>query len=156
MLEDDIGPYKRHELLTGKIYYPALGYSGYGDGKSTHIADFVTHEMRLDWLANRDRLLAFWKSGEPISKFFPDSKPWLLDRGGDGGCSTIRIKRRSNEKFARNDKPLAPLEGVFTLTWRIRRGVDGGLHLARKSRHQDEWDSTEPALDLAVGGHLWI
>jgi len=28
-----------------------------------HIADFVTHEMR-------DRLLAFWKSGEPISKFF--------------------------------------------------------------------------------------
>jgi hypothetical protein len=37
----------------------------YGDGKSTHIADFVTHEMRQDWLANRDRLLAFWKSGEP-------------------------------------------------------------------------------------------
>jgi hypothetical protein len=71
--------------------------SGYGDGKSTHIADFVTHEMRQDWLANRDRLLAFWKSGEPISWFFPDSKPWLLDRGdpdslpwaeqvfGDGG-----------------------------------------------------------------------
>jgi hypothetical protein len=67
--EDDIGPYKRHELLTGNIYYPALGYSGYGDGKSTHIADFVTHEMRQDWLANRDRLLAFWKSGEPISKY---------------------------------------------------------------------------------------
>ena len=79
--ERDIGPYKRHELLTGQIYYPALGYSGYGDGKSTHIADFVTHEMRLHWLANRDRLLVFWKSGEPISKFFPDSKPWLLDRG---------------------------------------------------------------------------
>ena len=79
--EDDIGPYKRHELLTGKIYYPALGYSGYGDGKSTHIADFVTHQMRLDWLANRDRLLSFWKSGEPISKFFPDSKAWLLDLG---------------------------------------------------------------------------
>ena len=34
-MADDIGPYKRHELLTGKIYYPALGYSGYGDGKST-------------------------------------------------------------------------------------------------------------------------
>ena len=97
--ERDIGPYKRHELLTGKISYPALGYSGYGDGKSTHIADFVTHKMRLDWLANRDRLLAFWKSGEPISKSFPDSKPWLLDRGdpdslpwaeqvfGDGGAA---------------------------------------------------------------------
>jgi hypothetical protein len=36
-MADDIGPYKRYELLTGKIYYPALGYSGYGDGKSTHI-----------------------------------------------------------------------------------------------------------------------
>ena len=82
--ECDIGPYERHELLTGRIYYPAPGYSGYGDGTSTHIADFVTHELRLDWFANRDRLLAFWKSGEPISKFFPDSKPWLLDRGDPG------------------------------------------------------------------------
>jgi hypothetical protein len=27
MPEDDIGPYKRHELLTGEIYYPALGYA---------------------------------------------------------------------------------------------------------------------------------
>jgi hypothetical protein len=96
--EGDIGPYKRHELLTGQIYYPALGYNGYGDGKSTHIADFVNHEMRLDWLANRDRLLEFWKSGESISKFFPEST-WLLDRGdpeslpwaeqvfGDGGAA---------------------------------------------------------------------
>jgi hypothetical protein len=32
------------------------------------------------------------------------------------GCSTIRIKRRSDEKFARDDKSLAPLEGVFPLT----------------------------------------
>jgi hypothetical protein len=95
---------KRHELLTGKIYYPALGYSGYGDGKSTHIAEFVNQEMRVDWLANRDKLLEFWKSGELISKFFPDSKPWLLDRGdpnslrGRSKCSVtaeqrLRIKR---------------------------------------------------------------
>jgi hypothetical protein len=34
--ENDIGPYKRHELLTGRIYYPALGYTGCGDGKSTN------------------------------------------------------------------------------------------------------------------------
>ena len=76
--EDDIGPYKRHELLTGKIYYPALGYSGYGDGKSTHITDFVTNEMRLDWLANRDRLLA---SGSPASRSrgtFPTLSPGSL------------------------------------------------------------------------------
>jgi hypothetical protein len=81
------------------VVFCTLGYSGYGDGKSTYIADFVTHEMRLDWFANRDRLLAFRKSGEPISKLFPDSKPWLLDRGdpdsqprteqvfGDGGTA---------------------------------------------------------------------
>jgi hypothetical protein len=69
--------------------YPALGYSGYGDGKSTHIADFVTHQMRLDWLANRDRLLSFWKSGEPISKFFPDSKP----------CSWIAASRRPGQSM---------------------------------------------------------
>src|SRR5215472_10646436 len=97
--EGDIGPYKRHELLTGKIYYPALGYSGYGDGKSTHIADFVTHEMRQDWLASRDRLLTFWKSGEPISKFFPDSSPGSLIAAipsrcrGRSKCSVTAKKR---------------------------------------------------------------
>ena len=73
---------------------------------------------------------------------------------GDG-CSTIRIKRRSDEKFARDDKPLAPLEGVFALTCRIRRGVDGASPRTQVS-HQDEGDSTEPALDLTVGGHVWI
>ena len=32
-----IGPYKRHELLTGKIFYPAQNYTGYADGKSTKL-----------------------------------------------------------------------------------------------------------------------
>src|SRR5258705_154804 len=27
-----IGPYRRHELLTGWIVYPVEGYTGYGDG----------------------------------------------------------------------------------------------------------------------------
>jgi hypothetical protein len=27
-----LGPYRRHELLTGRIKYPAQGYTGYGDG----------------------------------------------------------------------------------------------------------------------------
>jgi hypothetical protein len=93
--EDDIGPPR---VTDRQDLPPRTRLQRYGDGKSTHIADFVTHEMRQDWLANRDRLLAFWKSGEPISKFFPDSKPWLLDRGdpesvpwaeqvfGDGGA----------------------------------------------------------------------
>lgn len=58
-----------------------------------------SNRLQSPFLANRDRLLSFWKSGEPISKFFPDSKPWLLDRGdpdsllwaeqvfGDGGAA---------------------------------------------------------------------
>src|SRR5262249_195192 len=85
--------------------------------KSTHIADFVTHEMRQDWLVNRDRLLAFWKSGEPISKFFPDSKPWLLGSrrsrlGAVGGAS---VWRRPSSGFG--------LSGCFSIR---RRG--GGLY----------------------------
>jgi hypothetical protein len=31
----EIGPYKRHELLTGEVRYPALDYSGYGNGVDT-------------------------------------------------------------------------------------------------------------------------
>ena len=73
--EDDIGPPR---VTDRQDLPPRTRLQRYGDGKSTHIADFVTHEMRQDWLANRDRLLAFWKSGEPISKFFPDSKPGSL------------------------------------------------------------------------------
>jgi hypothetical protein len=38
--------------------------------------------MRADWVANRDELLAFWKSGEcTTSAIFPDSKPWLFAFG---------------------------------------------------------------------------
>ena len=44
----ELGPYKRHELLTGKIFYPMRGYTGYGDGKSTNVADFIGDEMRAD------------------------------------------------------------------------------------------------------------
>jgi hypothetical protein len=72
----ELGPYKRHELLTGQIKYAAIGYSGYGDGKSTNLNDFITDEMRVDWADNREELLAFWTSGK-TSIIFPDNKPWL-------------------------------------------------------------------------------
>jgi hypothetical protein len=75
----EIGPYKRHELLFGWIKYSAKGYSGYGDGSSTDLSDFISDEMHRDWAANRDELLAFWASGEyTTTKIFPDSLPWLL------------------------------------------------------------------------------
>jgi hypothetical protein len=75
----ELGPYKRHELLTGKIFYPMRGYTGYGDGKSTNVADYISDVMRSDWEANRDELSAFWKSGEYTSpEIFPDCKPWLF------------------------------------------------------------------------------
>ena len=75
----ELGPYKRHELLTGEINYPMAGYTGYGDGKSTDLTAFISAEMRADWEANRDELLAFWASGEHTTmKVFPDSVPWLF------------------------------------------------------------------------------
>ena len=75
----ELGPYKRHELLTGKIFYPMRGYTGYGDGKSTNVADFIGDEMRADWQEHRDELIAFWKSGEYTAPdIFPDSRPWLF------------------------------------------------------------------------------
>jgi hypothetical protein len=81
-----IGPYKRHELLTGEMqHYLSVGYTGYGDGKSTRAADYISDEMRADWEQNREELLAFWNSGEPTtSETFPDSKPWLFAYGTPG------------------------------------------------------------------------
>jgi hypothetical protein len=76
-----IGPYRRHELLTGKAHYPALGYTGYGDGEDTNMEHFISEEMRADWIANRAELLAFWESGKYTTEFFPDGKPWLFVRG---------------------------------------------------------------------------
>jgi len=74
-----LGPYKRHELLTGHIRYPARGYTGYGDGSSTNVADFISDQMCRDWEANHKELIAFWHSGEYTTpKIFPDSLPWLF------------------------------------------------------------------------------
>jgi hypothetical protein len=79
----DIGPYKRHELLTGEIFYPLMPYyTGYGDGSSIDVEDFISEEMKQDWIANREELLTFWKSGEyTSSEIFRGSKPWLFVRG---------------------------------------------------------------------------
>jgi hypothetical protein len=71
-----IGPYRRHELLTGRIQYPVQGYTGYGDGISNNVADFIGPVMRADWAANREELVAFWKSGQSPN-IFPDCLPWL-------------------------------------------------------------------------------
>ncbi len=82
----NIGPYKRHELLFGEIRYPALGYTGYGDGKGTDLAAFISDEMRHDWESNRDELMEFWQSGDYTTVgWFPDSLPWLFRRGDPAG-----------------------------------------------------------------------
>ena len=78
-----LGPYRRHELLTGEICRPEFGYSGYaGDGKSNDVADYISDEMRRDWAEHREELIKFWKSGEYTTPdIFPDAKPWLFVRG---------------------------------------------------------------------------
>ncbi len=79
----DIGPYKRHELLTGEIFYPTAGYTGYGDGQSSDIEDFISAKIRRDWEVNRAELLDFWESGRWTTDFL-DSLPWLFVRGTPG------------------------------------------------------------------------
>jgi hypothetical protein len=82
-----IGPYKRHELLFGEIVYSApTYYTGYGNGKSENLHDFISDEMRADWEANRDELMKFWKSGEYTAPdTFPDSLPFLFECGDPKG-----------------------------------------------------------------------
>jgi hypothetical protein len=65
--------YRKHELLTGEISYPVLGYSGYGNGESTNLEDFISEEMLQDWREHRTELLKFWRSGE-----YTKDKPWLF------------------------------------------------------------------------------
>jgi hypothetical protein len=72
----NIGPYRRHELLTGRIVYPVQGYTGYGDGIGTDLTAFIRDQMRADWAANREELIAFWESGQSPT-IFPDCLPWL-------------------------------------------------------------------------------
>ena len=68
-----LGPYRRHELLTGEICYPMQGYTGYGDGVGTDLTAFISDEMRVDWQAHRDALLAFWRSDNADR---PHRLPW--------------------------------------------------------------------------------
>ena len=76
-----LGPYRRNELLTGRIQYPVQGYTGYGDGVGTDLTAFITDGMRADWAANREELLAFWRSGKTEADVFPDALPWLYVGG---------------------------------------------------------------------------
>src|SRR5882672_7042726 len=76
-----IGPYRRNELLSGRIQYPVQGYTGYGDGVGTDLTAFIRDEMRRDWEANRDELMEFWQSGKTEADVFPDTLPWLYFGG---------------------------------------------------------------------------
>jgi hypothetical protein len=81
----ELGPYRRHELLTGEIFYPQEGYSGYANGTDTDLSVFISDEMRADWRSNRTELMKFWRSGEYTTPdIFSDSKPWLFICGSPG------------------------------------------------------------------------
>jgi hypothetical protein len=78
----EIGPYRRHELLTGKAIFAAYGYSGYCIRPDTDVSHFIDDEMKRDWLQNRDELLEFWRSGKDTCEFFtPDCRVWLSVNG---------------------------------------------------------------------------
>jgi hypothetical protein len=85
--------YKLVELLTGKIRYPMSGYDGYGtgsEGGGHHdlAENYISDVMRQDWEANREALMAFWRSGEytmtdTLAEFGLNVRmhPWLFVRG---------------------------------------------------------------------------
>jgi hypothetical protein len=82
--------YKVQELLMGRIKYPLRGYDGYGDmlldqGRDSFTENYITDAMRQDWEANRDALMAFWRSGksahaDDLAEFGLNIRmlPWLL------------------------------------------------------------------------------
>jgi len=74
-----------HELLNGKISYSFTDYAGYGDGVGTDAGDFVSDEMRADWLANRELLIKVWKSGKLFPHdVWPGWRIWLsVDHNGE-------------------------------------------------------------------------
>ena len=85
--------YKLVELLTGKIRYPIRYYDGYGDGPkgggNDDLAEnYISDVMRQDWEANREALLAFWRSGkytmtDTLAEFGLSvcMPPWLFVHG---------------------------------------------------------------------------
>ncbi len=82
-----LGPYRRHELLTGEVKIVVQGYSGYSDQIHTDLTRFIGPEMRNDWANHRTELVAFWRSGQS-SIIFPDNLPWLWIASGSahGPC----------------------------------------------------------------------
>jgi hypothetical protein len=85
--------YKLVELLVGRIRYPLRGYDGYGDmlldqGRDSLTENYVSDAMREDWEANREALLAFWRSGkyattDTLAEYGLNVRmlPWLFARG---------------------------------------------------------------------------
>src|SRR5262245_59677873 len=84
--------YKVHELLMGVIKYPVAVkyYDGYGNLPADQCRDsltenYISDEMRQDWLEHRDALMAFWRSGksahhDDFAEFGLNVRmpPWLL------------------------------------------------------------------------------
>ena len=74
----------------GRIKYPLRGHDGYGDmlldqGRDSFTENYITDAMRQDWEANRDALMAFWRSGnsahaDDLAEFGLNIRmlPWLL------------------------------------------------------------------------------
>jgi hypothetical protein len=75
--------YQRHELVSGRIFYPQNGYTGYGDGVGRDLTAFISENMKLDYWANRTMLLEWWASGESEGHFPPPVTPPWLNAHGD-------------------------------------------------------------------------
>jgi hypothetical protein len=81
--------------------------------------------MRSDWVANRDELMAFWKSCKyTTADLFADSLPWLFVRGYAGRLPWAAVQ-------------LATMAGEV---W--GRAVAAGLYAANGEQARD-WSSND-------------
>jgi hypothetical protein len=122
--------YKLVELLTGEIMYPVRHYDGYGTGiegggEDDLVENYISDAMRQDWEANREALLAFWRSGkhtltDTLAEFGLNVSmpPWLYVRGSP---RTLPWAAKQFDR-ARGAAPVAvhPLPGRPPRPFRIR------------------------------------
>ena len=77
-----LNAYKRHELLSGECVYPLPEYyTGYGNAaigrRSEDLSSYVTEEMKADWTAHREQLMALWNGEIDEQQTWGDRRPWL-------------------------------------------------------------------------------
>ena len=96
-----LGPYKRHELLTGEVKIVVQGYSGYANGRDTDLSKFISDEMRRDWANNRERTARILEIGQLVGRFpgLLAMAVWVREGGLSAlGSEAFGLKGRTSQR----------------------------------------------------------